>query len=369
MSLATSKCESDNSARIIGTTLLVSLFVLITASTLFTAGATAQSGVSIQLQESDSSVSANTTVTQSQVPQVKPSQPLTFDNGNNYQFIIHDEDKGGTITTTPSVNVTSDKAIVLQNPLYPGVNTPSSYQGTFWILGVTSGPVDAPVSSSGSITTQGITNLSVSLVDSNSGNVIDRTKSQPYVIGYHRDSNQNSTTGQIQISVNQSVLPAKSNLTATVYSANVPYPKDTADKTVVSLSHNSSTNSFTGTFDNSSVTGGNYSVFYNGTLPQPYNTTIGKYFRNDISVPNTSSKGSGPGTLPGQNQPPTDPDNDGVYEDLNGDGSADLKDLQPFFNLVQPSATPPSNPSFFDINGDGRATLKDLQPFFNEVRP
>jgi hypothetical protein len=76
----------------------------------------------------------------------------------------------------------------------------------------------------------------------------------------------------------------------------------------------------------------------------------------------------GPSALPGQSQAPTDPDSDGVYEDINGDGSADLRDLQPFFNLVQTSASSPSNAAFFDINGDGNADLKDLQPFFNEVR-
>ena len=83
----------------------------------------------------------------------------------------------------------------------------------------------------------------------------------------------------------------------------------------------------------------------------------------------TVSVTSGPSALPGQSQPPTDPDGDGVFEDLNGDGSADLRDLQPFFNLVRPSASPPSTPSAFDINGDGSADLRDLQPFFNEVRP
>jgi PKD repeat protein len=77
----------------------------------------------------------------------------------------------------------------------------------------------------------------------------------------------------------------------------------------------------------------------------------------------------GPSALPGQSQAPTDQDNDGVYEDVNGDGTADLRDLQPFFNLVRPSASSPNNPSFFDVNGDGSADLRDLQPFFNEVRP
>jgi hypothetical protein len=78
---------------------------------------------------------------------------------------------------------------------------------------------------------------------------------------------------------------------------------------------------------------------------------------------------AGPGDLTGDGRPATDPDSDGVYEDINGDGSADLRDLQPFFNLVKPGGSPLSSPRFVDFNGDGSAGLRDLQPFFNEVRP
>jgi hypothetical protein len=90
--------------------------------------------------------------------------------------------------------------------------------------------------------------------------------------------------------------------------------------------------------------------------------------KNSINVTN-SSRTSAPGDLNGNGMAATDPDNDGIYEDINGDGSADLRDLQLFFNLVQPSATLPNNPAFFDINQDGSVDLRDLQPFFNEVRP
>jgi hypothetical protein len=80
------------------------------------------------------------------------------------------------------------------------------------------------------------------------------------------------------------------------------------------------------------------------------------------------SRVSAPGDLTGNGQAATDPDNDGVYEDINGDGSADLRDLQPFFDLVRPSASTPQT-SALDMNGDGQVGLRDLQPFFNEVRP
>lgn len=125
----------------------------------------------------------------------------------------------------------------------------------------------------------------------------------------------------------------------------------------------------------SNVTLGTVTVTGNSTGSTTLGLRINSLFdgNNDqisVGVTNASiSVTSGPNTLPGQNQAPTDPDNDGVYEDLNGDGSADLRDLQPFFNLVRPSASPLNNPSYFDINGDGSTGLRDLQPFFNEVRP
>ena len=98
---------------------------------------------------------------------------------------------------------------------------------------------------------------------------------------------------------------------------------------------------------------------------QLYNISTGKIEATDT----INLTVSGPGDITGNGMRATDPDGDGVYEDINGDGNANLADLQPFFSLVRPSASAPSNPSFFDVNGDGQAGLQDLQPFFNKVRP
>lgn len=78
---------------------------------------------------------------------------------------------------------------------------------------------------------------------------------------------------------------------------------------------------------------------------------------------------SGPGDLTGNGKGATDPNGDGEYEDINGDGTADLRDLQPYFNLVKPGSGSLSNPNPVDFNGDGQADLRDLKPFFNEVKP
>jgi len=135
------------------------------------------------------------------------------------------------------------------------------------------------------------------------------------------------------------------------------------------------TGGFAGISAGSNVTLGTVTVTGNNTGATNIDLTVTQLLdssNNKISagVQNgTVAVNAGPGDLTGDGNPATDPDTDGVYEDINGDGNADLRDLQPFFNLVRPSASAPSNPSFFDVNGDGKADLRDLQPFFNKVRP
>jgi PKD repeat protein len=71
-------------------------------------------------------------------------------------------------------------------------------------------------------------------------------------------------------------------------------------------------------------------------------------------------------TLPDQTNLPTDPDNDGIYEDLNGNGRKDYNDLQLFFsNLVWIANNEPIAP--FDFNGNGRIDFNDLQVLYGEM--
>lgn len=63
---------------------------------------------------------------------------------------------------------------------------------------------------------------------------------------------------------------------------------------------------------------------------------------------------------------PTDPDGDGVYEDVNGDGSADLVDVQALFRQLESDAVQ-NNSAAFDFTGDGTVDVVDVQKFFNSV--
>jgi hypothetical protein len=66
-----------------------------------------------------------------------------------------------------------------------------------------------------------------------------------------------------------------------------------------------------------------------------------------------------------QNQP-TDPDSDGRYEDINGDGESDIVDVQALFKNSD-DETIQNNPDAFDFNGDGSVDVVDVQKLFNEV--
>jgi PKD repeat protein len=70
--------------------------------------------------------------------------------------------------------------------------------------------------------------------------------------------------------------------------------------------------------------------------------------------------------LPGMATPPADPDGDGLYEDLNGNGRADFADVSLFFTymdwIAENEPVPP-----FDPNGNGRIDFDDIVKLFEEL--
>jgi competence protein ComEC len=73
-----------------------------------------------------------------------------------------------------------------------------------------------------------------------------------------------------------------------------------------------------------------------------------------------------PGTLPGASMPPTDPDFDGVFDDLNGNGRRDFADVVMLFNqMTWIAANEPVER--FDFNGNGRIDFADVVVCFNRI--
>jgi PKD repeat protein len=70
--------------------------------------------------------------------------------------------------------------------------------------------------------------------------------------------------------------------------------------------------------------------------------------------------------LPGFDIPPTDPDGDGLYEDLNGNGGLDFNDVVQLFKYLEWIEANEPN-SLFDFNGNGRLDFADIVQLFKEV--
>jgi PKD repeat protein len=73
-----------------------------------------------------------------------------------------------------------------------------------------------------------------------------------------------------------------------------------------------------------------------------------------------------PVILPGMTNPPTDPDGDGLYEDLNGNGRVDFADVALYFSRME-WITDNEPVPLFDFNGNGRIDFNDIVKQFEEL--
>jgi PKD repeat protein len=70
--------------------------------------------------------------------------------------------------------------------------------------------------------------------------------------------------------------------------------------------------------------------------------------------------------LPGLIKLPTDPDHDGIYEDLNANARLDFADVVLYFNQMTWIAANEPIPAF-DLNGNDRIDFADIVALFNEI--
>jgi len=76
--------------------------------------------------------------------------------------------------------------------------------------------------------------------------------------------------------------------------------------------------------------------------------------------------GDGPPPVGGSDDSPTDPDGDGEYEDLNGNGEVDYDDVVTYFDNMESEAMT-DNAEYYDYNGNGDVDYADLVDLFGEV--
>ncbi|WP_080510664.1 outer membrane protein assembly factor BamB family protein [Halorubrum kocurii] len=82
-----------------------------------------------------------------------------------------------------------------------------------------------------------------------------------------------------------------------------------------------------------------------------------------IGVKSPVERESPPSVL---SSPVTDPDSDGLYEDVNGDGDYSIVDVQALFANLDSDAVQ-QNPEKFDFNDDGSVTITDVQALFFQL--
>ena len=71
--------------------------------------------------------------------------------------------------------------------------------------------------------------------------------------------------------------------------------------------------------------------------------------------------------FPGCENPPTDPDRDGLYEDINGNGRKDFNDVVVFFNYLKWVEENQPCIKCFDFNKNGRIDFDDVVKLFEEI--
>ena len=101
-------------------------------------------------------------------------------------------------------------------------------------------------------------------------------------------------------------------------------------------------------------------------FPPPYAGNTPIYDKATVRPFDTDEGAGGIQPLPGMSALPTDPDSDGIYEDLNGNGRKDFDDVVLFFDQLDWIAA--NEPvSAFDPNGNSRADFDDIVRIFEEL--
>jgi hypothetical protein len=103
-----------------------------------------------------------------------------------------------------------------------------------------------------------------------------------------------------------------------------------------------------------------------GTLNVDFAVTNDNAKISAITVESLDEPDDGPGPVGDFENAPTDPDGDGVYEDVNGDGEVNVGDVQALF-ANDDGPVVQNNTAAFDVNGDGEVNVGDVQALFAET--
>jgi PKD repeat protein len=142
------------------------------------------------------------------------------------------------------------------------------------------------------------------------------------------------------------------------------------DRTVTTAALDSTAGYNGGDFGGHLVPGETY-YFSVTAMYQPYQPVAGNAVRltfpgGATPTPTVTVAPDLPVALPDQGSAPTDPDGDGLYEDLSGNGEAGFSDVVLFFKNIDWIAENEPVPAF-DFSGNGEIGFNDIVGLFREV--
>lgn len=268
---------------------VITTLLIVTAGALAAGGAAAQSqdGISIELSDPGSSTTGSGDG-ESQGPAYTASQPISYNNGSNYEIVTTNVETGTQIITTPPVQTTTAQKVIVYNPTSEGLNT----NRNFWIPREYTGALDAPVEATGPVTEHGIARLRVSLRDAQTGEIVARTSTKSYIIGFRPELSVTTSGDSATLLFRSDEIPTDSSIQADVYNNDADFPDDTVDKTAFRMQYDQARQAFVGTFDLDELRGGEYEVRLQGNLPDRFGSTAFDKFEGPVIVPESGTDGS-----------------------------------------------------------------------------
>ena len=238
------------------------------------ASATVDGAVSMNLSFSASRSSSNLTTRN---PAFDLNRTLTFDNGSNYQFVVTNEDTGQSATFTVNQSFTADHVGLFAFDGDGSVSThPSLFaNGTF---------MDARLVDSDIAPSSGVTNLSVGLVDAQTGVELARTGTGPHLFAFDERLEQTETDDGLRVTLDRGVAPRGTSVTL-----RLEPDGDFENRTEVPLPYDSTRDAYTTVLNTSLVEPGNYT--WRGELNWR-GTEIGSVTDGERVVVGNASNGS-----------------------------------------------------------------------------
>ena len=189
-----------------------------------------------------------------QVPTVSPSRNISFNGGEDYRIVVHDQRTGGSISVTPPEDM--EWTSITSASIYTrNSNGELAAQASIWH---SLWDYNLETAVNGDISTSGIVNQSVSVVDAQTGQTLAETDSRPYLIGYNRSVSTTDRGSTLGFTLPAEPFPVDSNVSLSVYDEHTDPINDEEDAEIP-MTYSIQQDAFVGELAKDQLSPGNYS--------------------------------------------------------------------------------------------------------------